>query len=268
MIAIRWRLVHLLAVTAASLGLAGAAVADKLDDITTRGVLLVGVTETSPPFSYRDPGKGLVGYDVDLAGAVAERLGVRIETVAILNKQRLSALKEDKVDLVATGMTRSAGRAREIGFSLAYFNSPHKVLIRRDSGLAKITDLAGRTLALVASASVDEDLKSAVPTLKIVFFDHYQAAFDALRDRKVDSFLADELLLLSFAERSGARLDFDLLAGYELPRTAGFGIKKGEARLTGIVDRTLMDLEASGRAARIFETWFAPLPRPFKLAPD
>ena len=46
-----------------------AAAADKLDAIKARGKLLVGVTESSPPFSYRDDGKGIVGYDVDLAGA-------------------------------------------------------------------------------------------------------------------------------------------------------------------------------------------------------
>ena len=252
----------------AILFLATPAAADKLDDIAARGALLVGVTETSPPFSYRDPAKGLVGYDVDLAAAVAGRLGVRVEKVVILNKERISALKADKVDLVATGMTRSAGRAKEIGFSLATLNSPHKVLVRRDSRLAAINDLAGRTLALVASASVDDDLKRAVPGLRIVFFETYKGAFDALTAGKVDSFLADWLLLLTYAQNSGAAQDFTLLAGYELPRTAGFGIKQGEARLTALVDRSLLELEASGRAAQIFDAWFAPLPRTFKLAPD
>ena len=242
--------------------------ADKLDDIKARGTLLVGVTETSPPFSYRDPGRGIVGYDVDLAAAIAEKLGVRMERVVILNKQRISVLKDDKADLVATGMTRSAARMKEIGFSLATLDSPHKVLIRRDSGLGMIGDLANRTLALVASASVDDDLKRAVPTLKIVFFDHYQGAFDALTERRVDSFLADELLLLSFAQNSGMPADFALLTGYELPRTAGFGIKQGETRLTEIVNRTLLELEASGTAAKVFDAHFAPLPRRFKLAGD
>ena len=101
-----------------------------------------------------------------------------------------------------------------------------------------------------------------------MLFDHYQAAFDALAEARVASFLADELLLLSFAQRSGKADDFTLLAGYELPRTAGFGIKKDEPRFTAFVDATLLELEASGRAAEIFATWFAPLPRPFTLKAD
>ena len=242
--------------------------ADKLDDIKARGQLVIGVAEASPPFSFRDGERGVVGYDVDLAAAVARRLGVGLAKVPIINAERIPALRDDKVDLVAMGMTRSTGRARDIDFSLAYFVSPHKVLVRRDSGLTTVAQLANRTLALVRSASVDADLKAAVPTLQIVFTDDYQAAFTALSERRVDSFLADELLLLSFAQRSGAPQDFALLENYVLPRTAGFGVKKHEPRLMDVVNRTLLDLEASGEAARIFDAWFAPLPRPFRFQPD
>ncbi len=105
-------------------------------------------------------------------------------------------------------MTRSAGRARDIDFSLAYFVSPHKVLVRRDSGLTAVGAARRQKLALVKSASVDAELKAAVPTMEIVFVDDYQAAFDALRERRVEGFLADELLLLAFAQRSGAPQDY------------------------------------------------------------
>ncbi len=172
------------------------------------------------------------------------------------------------MDLAASGMTRSSGRARDMDFSLAYLVSPHKILVRRDSGLTKISALAGRTLALVRSASVDKDLQAAVPTLKIVFFDDYQAAFTALRDKRVDSFLADELLLLRFAQRGGAPDDFSLVGDYTLPRTAGFGLRKNEPRFKDTVDRTLLGLEASGAEGRIFDTWFAPLRRPFRFQAD
>lgn len=244
------------------------ACADELDDVKARGTLMVGVAEASPPFSFRDGERGIVGYDVDLAAEVAKALGVSVTKVPVINADRIPALRDRRVDLVASGMTRSSGRARDIDFSLAYFVSPHKILVRRDSGLTKISALAGRTLALVRSASVDKDLQAAVPTLKIVFFDDYQAAFTALRDKRVDSFLADELLLLRFAQRGGAPDDFSLVGDYTLPRTAGFGLRKNEPRFKDTVDRTLLGLEASGAEGRIFDTWFAPLRRPFRFQAD
>jgi polar amino acid transport system substrate-binding protein len=242
--------------------------ADELDDIKARGSLIAGVAEASPPFSFRDGEHGIVGYDVDLAAEVAKALGVDLQKIPLINADRIPALRDRKVDLVASGMTRSAGRARDIDFSVAYFVSPHKIVVRRDSGLARIAQLAGRTLALVRSASVDKDLRAAVPTLQIVFFDDYQAAFTALLEKRVDGFLADELLLLRFAQRSGSPNDFALIGDYTLPRTAGFGLRQSEPRFKDAVDRTLIGLEASDAAARIFDKWFAPLRRPFRIQSD
>jgi polar amino acid transport system substrate-binding protein len=242
--------------------------ADKLDDIRARGRLMVGVTESSPPFSYRDGEKGVVGYDVDLAAHVAKSLGIGLEKVSIINAERIPFLQRDKVDLVATGMTRAENRKRDIAFSLAYLDSPHKVLIRKDAGITSVKQMAGRKLALVKSASVDAELKAAVPTLQIVLLDDYGACFTALREKQVDGFLADEILLLSFARKGGAPQDFTFVPDYDLPRTAGFGIKKNEPRFTDFVDRTLLELEASGAAARIFDTWFAPSPRLFRFQRD
>ena len=247
---------------------AGHAAADKLDDVKARGHLIVGVTESSPPFSYRDGEKGVVGYDVDLAGEVAKRLGVGLEKVSIINAERIPFLQQDKVDLVATGMTRAENRKRDIAFSLAYLDSPHKVLIRKDAGITGVTQMAGRKLALVKSASVDAELKAAVPTLQIILLDDYAACFTALQENRVDGFLADEILLLSFARKSGAAQDFTFIPDYDLPRTAGFGIKKNEPRFTALVDQTLLELEASGAAAKIFDVWFAPSPRLFKFQRD
>ena len=246
--------------------LAGASAADELDDIKTRGQLIVGVSESSPPFSYRDKEKGVVGYDVDLASHVARRLDVGMKKLSLINAERIPALQQGRVDLVATGMTRAENRRRDVAFSLAYLVSPHKVLVRSEAAITSVKDI--RRLALVRSASVDAELKQAVRTLQIASFDDYGGCFAALRDGRVDGFLADELLLLSFAQRSGSPQDFTLVPDYELPRTAGFGIKKDEPRFTDFVNRTLLELEASGEAAAIFDRWFAPLPRPFRFRLD
>jgi polar amino acid transport system substrate-binding protein len=251
-----------------ALALAVPAAADELDDIKGRGQLLIGVTESSPPFSYRKAGIGIVGYDVDLADRVAKNLGVTAQKITVINAERIPALQQDRVDLVAAGMTRSKGRANDIDFSFAYLDSPHKVLVRKSSGIVHIAQLASHKLALVKSASVDAELKAAVPMMEIVLFDDYNAAFAALASGRVDGFLADKTLLTWFAEKSGRPENFALIDDYELPRTAGFGLKKNEARFLNFVNQTLLKLEASGEAAEIFDAWFAPLPRTFRIQPD
>jgi polar amino acid transport system substrate-binding protein len=248
-------------------GLAGGATADKLDEIKARGKLLVGNSETSPPFSSRENGK-IVGYDVDLAAHVAKRLGVPMEFVSVINSERIPALQQDRIDLAASGMTRADNRRHLIGFSVAYLISPHTVIIRKDSGIKAVKQMAEKKLALVRGASVDAELKAAVPTMEIAHFDTYALCFEALRDRKVAGFLADEVLLWAYAQKSGSPQDYMMIPDYDLPRTAGFGIKKDEPRFTKIVDDVLLDLEKSGEAERIFNAWFAPVKRPFTIKPD
>src|SRR5215831_4717426 len=128
------------------LGGAGITTADKLDEVKTRGKLLIGNSDTSPPFSSRENGK-VVGYDIDLAAQVARRLGVGMEFVSVINSERIPALQQDRIDLAASGMTRADNRRHLIGFSLAYLVSPHTVIIRKDSGITTVKQMAEKKLA-------------------------------------------------------------------------------------------------------------------------
>ncbi len=243
--------------------------ADLLDKIKADGVLLVGVTDSSPPFSSRATGESLsIGYDVDLAGRVAEKLGVKVQQVTLRNQDRISFLQEGKAQLVAVGMSRTVERAKSIDFSYAYLDSPHKIIIRKDSGITSMQQLAGKTLALNKGASVDEELKAAVPTIQLVNYDNYELCFQAVKDKRAMSFLADEVLLLSMAQRDAKPDDFMLVPDYIGPRTSGFGIPKGEPRFKEFVNATLMELEASGEADKIFAKWFPGAKRSFKIVPD
>jgi len=76
------------------------------------------------------------------------------------------------------------------------------------------------------------------------------------------------MLLLWFAQNSRRPANFALIDEYELPRTAGFALKKNEPRFLDFVNQTLLKLEASGEAAKIFDAWFAPLTRTFRIQPD
>src|SRR5258708_28430633 len=124
--------------------------ADQLDDIKANGKLVVGIRDNSIPFSYRRPGEEMViGYYMDLAGRVAQRLGVPVETVSLRdNRDRIPFLQQHKVDIEAMGTTRSKDRAQEIDFSYAYFVSTHRILGRQDGRIASIDPMARRQLAL------------------------------------------------------------------------------------------------------------------------
>src|ERR1043166_3817454 len=134
----RW-MPALAAASALWLTLAMPAAADRLDDVKARGKLIVGVSDTPPPFSFKKPGDTvIIGYDLDIVHAVAKRLGVTVETVPVSSAERIPLLQQGKLDFVATSMTRTPERLKEVDFSHIYFVTPHAVIVKRSSGITSV----------------------------------------------------------------------------------------------------------------------------------
>jgi polar amino acid transport system substrate-binding protein len=262
-----------LALAISTLALSPAA-ADRLDDIMARGKLIVGVSDTTPPFSFRRPGDNAVaGYDIDLVHGVARRLGVAVETVSLSSAERIPMLQAGKLDFVATSMTRTPARAREVDFSHIYFVSPHAVIVKTASGITSVHQLAGRTVSSARTSTAGDNIKEVVPQAVIVYVDDYAVAFAALKDDKVDAFATDESVLRAIVKQDGAADTYLFLADFTKSRNVGFALKRDEPRLKDAINRALLDIESSGEATKIFDAWFGPgsempMTRAFRIRPD
>lgn len=266
------RLPSAFAAISALMVLAAPAAADRLDELKARGKLIVGVSDTTPPFTFKKDGAH-VGYDIDLVRAVAKRLGVTVETVSLSSAERIPLLKDGKVDFVATSMTRTPERLKDIDFSHIYFVTPHAVIVKKSSGITSVHQLAGKKASSASSSTAGGNLKEAVPTVEIVYVRDYAISFDMLKDGKVDAFPTDESVLRAIVQQSGKPDDYLFLSDFTKSRNVGFAMKKDEPRFKDAVNRALLDVEASGEAAKIFETWFGPgsadpTPRKFKIQAD
>jgi polar amino acid transport system substrate-binding protein len=262
------------AVSAVLLTLVVPATAERLDEVKARGKIIVGVSDTTPPFSFKRPGENEhAGYDIDLVRAVAKRLGVGVETVSLSSAERIPMLQQGKLDFVATSMTRTLERLREIDFSLIYFVTPHAVIVKKSSGITSVQQLAGRKAASASTSTAGGNLKEVVPSVDIVYVPDYAVAFAALKDGSVDAFPTDESVLRAIVQQDSSPDDYLFLPDFTKSRSVGFALKKGEPGFKDAVNRALLDIEASGEAAEIFDAWFGPgsqepMPRKFKIQPD
>jgi polar amino acid transport system substrate-binding protein len=262
------------AVSAVLLTLVLPATAERLDEVKARGKIIVGVSDTTPPFSFKRPGENEhAGYDIDLVRAVAKRLGVGVETVSLSSAERIPMLQQGKLDFVATSMTRTPERLREIDFSLIYFVTPHAVIVKKSSGITSVQQLAGRKAASASTSTAGGNLKEVVPSVDIVYVPDYAVAFAALKDGSVDAFPTDESVLRAIVQQDSSPDDYLFLPDFTKSRSVGFALKKGEPGFKDAVNRALLDIEASGEAAEIFDAWFGPgsqepMPRKFKIQPD
>jgi polar amino acid transport system substrate-binding protein len=250
------------------------AAADKLDDVKARGKLVVGVSDTTPPFSFRKlPQDTITGYDIDLVKRVAKRIGVALDMMPVSSAERIPFLQQDKLDFVATSMTRTRERLRDIDFSHIYFVTPHAVIVKKESGIASVRQLAGRKASSASTSTAGGNLKDVVADVNIVYVRDYALAFAALKAGEVDAFTTDETVLRAIVRQDGHPDDYVFLPDFAKSRDVGFALKQNELRLKSAINQALLDIESSGEAATIWDAWFgpatdAPMTRTFKIQAD
>jgi polar amino acid transport system substrate-binding protein len=182
-------------------------------------------------------------------------------------------LKNGKLDFVATSMTRTPERLKEIDFSYIYFVTPHAVIVRKGSGITSVKNLAGKKAASASTSTAGGNLKEAVSDVEIVYVRDYAIAFDMLKEGQVDAFPTDESVLRAIVQQSGKPDDYLFLPDFTKSRNVGLPLKQSEPRFKDAINNALLDVEASGDAVRIFDTWFGPkspepMVRQFKIQAD
>jgi polar amino acid transport system substrate-binding protein len=121
-----------------------------LDKIQQRHTLSVGVILSGPPFGTIDPKTGEhLGYNVELAKAVAKQLDVELKTVSVLAPNRVQFLQQGKIDILIANMQFTEERAQILDFvPTPYEEVGGAALIRKGSGIAKWEDLKGKPVCV------------------------------------------------------------------------------------------------------------------------
>ncbi|ACM39520.1 MULTISPECIES: ABC transporter substrate-binding protein [Rhizobium/Agrobacterium group] len=234
----------------------GPALADRLDDIKTKGLLVCGTVPNYEPFSFPDPStRQLVGYDVDFCEAIAGKLGVKFEMKTMSNDARIPELTEGRVDILTADLGYTLTRAEQINYSYGYFMVPHRVAVRADRGFADLKSLAGKRIAVIKGSTSEGFVRKSVENVNVVTFDDAPTGFLALVQGKVDGFSASFLVNARLISKAGDAAPLKLVDQAVGTETWGIGVRKGEDRLLGAVDKALVDLDNSGEAENIHDKW-------------
>ena len=246
-------------IAATALALVGiTAKADQLDDIKKKGEIVFGVLGTDEPNSFVDPKtRGFIGYEIDIATAVAKKLGVKPVFKQLAVAARIPELQQGHVDVLAASLTHNKEREAQIDFGLTHFVTGSKVLVKKSSGIQNVADLAGKKVLTVKGGTQEPNLLRAVPTAEVVTFENTQQAFQALQQGKGIAYVNDESSLYNDVAKLGAKGgDYLILPQNLNVEPLALGIRKGETALKKASDDTLRGLEASGDAEKLYEKWW------------
>jgi polar amino acid transport system substrate-binding protein len=245
--------VALIAVSAATLGFAqpssstGAtraeAKAPKLPplpaEVKQRQRWVVGVKCDAPPFGYINVQGKNAGFDVEIARWFARYAFGRAQRVSFVcapTPAREPLLTTNRVDLVISTFTYTSDRDTRIDFSRAYYKATGRLLVKNDSPVQSLSNLAGRKVATTSGSIYDRWLKRCYPQTEVVVTDSFTNALLAFNQGRADALMWDDTVLVGVAaaDQSAKLTDDTFLA---LPY--GIGIKQGNAAMKRWVDSRL-----------------------------
>ena len=246
------------ALTAFSCNKKTAANVEPVAALISRGEFVIGLDDSFPPMGFRDENNEIVGYDIDLAREVAKRLGVRFRAQPIDWSANEQELATGNIDCIWNGLTITEERKAMLSFTKPYLDNEQVVVVRADSGIATLADLAGKTVGLQAGSSAADALDEATAfkaTLKnVVEFKENITALNDLEIGGVDGVVMDSIVANYSIVTTGK--PFVVLSEGLAPEEYGIAFRKNDVKLTEAVQKTLEDMKADGTVAAISTKWF------------
>lgn len=223
-------------------------------ELVTDGTLTVCTDTPYFPMEYIDESGNYTGFDIELMRAVAEDLGLEM-TVSEPGWDAITgglAFEAGECDVAASSITITAERAEVIDFSAPYFLSEQSLLVRDDSGIASIDDLAGKEIAVQTGTTGHYYAQDEAPEGTIIVeFPDPDSPWLALESGDVDGVMND---LVATQGWSSSRTGYSIVGTFE-PEEYGLATKDAP-NLLAALDASLAKLRADGTYDRIFEDFF------------
>lgn len=227
-------------------------------EIQQRGRLIAGVSADTLLFGYRNPVSGqLEGFDIDLVREVAQAIfgdPNRVEYKVVTYAQRIPALLDGSVDIVANVMTVNCERWQEISFSSQYFDAGKKILVRTDSPVTGVSELNGKRVCAAAGSTSFDNLKN-YPEVIIVPVDATSDCMVLFQQGTVDAVTGDDTVLAGFV----AQDPYAKIVGPAMTSEPyGLGVAKTHPEFVRFVNGVLVDLREDGTWKQMYNRWLQP----------
>ena len=243
--------------SAGSAGSADTGSAAEDTSASATGTLIVGFDQSYPPYGFVGDDGEFTGFDLDLAAAVADKLGWDVQYEAIDWDAKDTLLNSGAINCIWNGFTME-GREDDYTFSEPYMLNEQVVVVRADSGITSLEDLAGKTvITQVDSAALDvlegdqADLAATFASLEQI--GEYNTAFMQLESGAVDAVACDlSIAAYQLAANPDAYLQLDEALSSE---HYAVGFKQGDTETADAVTEALRELNADGTVQELCDKY-------------
>lgn len=241
---------------------------DQYDAIMKKGEIIVGLDDTFAPMGFRDTNNNLVGFDIDLAKAVFEEMGLQVKFQVIDWSTKEQTLNNGNIDVIWNGYTITADRQEKVNFSDPYLNNNQVIVVLANSSIQTKNDLIGKKVgAQASSSSVDAlnnepDLVDQFDGNEPYLYETNDLAFIDLNtglttsNPRLDAVVVDEILARYYITLNGES-KYRILDDNFGSEQYGVGFRKSDVKLLDKFNQTFNDLKGDGTTKNISETWFS-----------
>jgi polar amino acid transport system substrate-binding protein len=236
--------------------------------IKDRGRLIAGVSADTFLLGSRNPLNGRIeGFDIDMVKAVTKAIfgdETKYQLRVITAAQRIPALQEGEVDLVARNMTITCDRWTQIAFSSEYYRSGQKILVRKGSKATSLADLKGQRVCAPRGTSSMENLIKLAPEAIPVGSDSHTGCLVLFQQSEVAAITGDDTVLAGLAAQDPYAIVPEQRAFTAEPY--GLGIPAKNVDFVRFVNARLAQMRSDGQWTAIYNRWLAdslgPAPSP------
>jgi polar amino acid transport system substrate-binding protein len=235
-----------------------------LDDVMKAKVIKIAIPTDFPPYGFVGTDLQPQGLDVDMAGYIATKLGVKAELIPVTSANRIPYLQTKKADLVISTLGKNPERAKVIDFTAAYSPFFQAVFASKALSIKGFDDLAGKTVGVTRGAIEDQELTKVAPaSANIKRFEDNNATVSAFISGQVE-------LIATGASVAGNMMARNPQLGAEykllLKDSPNFiGVAKGEDALRTKVNEIIAAAKTSGDIDAMAKKW---LGRPAGQLPE
>lgn len=226
------------------------------------GKFTVGFDAEFPPYGYKDDNGEYVGFDLDLAQAVCDKNGWTLVKQPIDWDSKDMELNSGTIDCIWNGFTMT-GREKDYTWSSAYIDNSQVVIVKSDTQINNLSDLAGKVVAVQSDSSAlaaftgedasESNIQLAKSFSSLQQVGDYNSAFMNLESGSVDAICMD--IGVAGYELKARGNSFRMLSEHVSSEEYGIGFKKGNTKLRDQVQETLNEMLADGTFMDIAKKW-------------
>lgn len=232
---------------------------ETLARVQREGILRVGLDPSYPPFESLDPSGQVVGFDADLAAALAARLGAKAQFVAIHLDGLYDALAVGKCDGLISALPYDRTLTRDVLFSRPYFNAGLTLVVRAEHPVDSLTELAGQRVAVELGTEAHQTLRRLNRDeglmVEILALRDQGEVLAAVRERRAAAAVLDRVAALAALRADSSVRQAGALLSDEAYVIA---VRQDSPRLLAEINAALEEWEQEGRLGEMMNAWFAP----------